>query len=730
MKYIYTIFLSTVSFLWMFLGCVEEPDMDTHLQNAKAPEVSETSLVGEVSASSFTLKARIIKENGLPIKECGVCWSTQKEVKPRDNMRKKRYIKAAKIENHNFTAIMSNLEDSTKYYVYAYAINDIDTAFSKTEGVYTTINGIGEVATLKIDSALVKATSAWVKGKVKNRGVGIEKLGFYYKKKGQDGNAEPSDQDSVIVYNGEDLASVDTFSCQIANLESETWYYVRAFAKNRFGEFAFNVDSFKTTDGKPLVGKLNLIKESTTFTSADLSACVMNEGDAPVTLYGFCWSIEEKPTIKSDTIVCTTLTGDGKFTGRIHGLEPAKKYYARAYAMNKFGLVYSEEEVTISTKSDKPNIITFPITPDSIKNDGTVHIGGELQNGGNSAATKWGICWSSSNKEPSIEDEHITVDDTLFVYALSSLKGSTVYYARAYATNENGLTGYGEVKSFTTPHIFESKSFYPGAERVFSAGFVLNNLIYIVGGDLGGERTNEMFGYNVQADEWIPMTGSINAYSQMSAVVYENQAYLLGGIGKQTIGANCQVYNSNSNYWSEVTPLPEGRFGSLSFVYRNSLYLLGGSDGSNNREEILCYDPNGNWDTIAKFPVSQRGGIVQVVDDVVYAGLGVGNSGMNTGFWKSSSDSLKIWDPISIPDKIREISSSVYDEKRNSFFMVDVNGKIWEYNLTSSEWTAHSLLGYRMNNYQMFILDGIIYILGQDLYYDNKFVTYNPIWDN
>ena len=62
-------------------------------------------------------------------------------------MRNKRYTKADKIENHNFTATISNLEDSTKYYVYAYAINDIDTAFSKTEGAYTTINGIGEVAT-------------------------------------------------------------------------------------------------------------------------------------------------------------------------------------------------------------------------------------------------------------------------------------------------------------------------------------------------------------------------------------------------------------------------------------------------------------------------------------------------------------------------------------------------------------------------------------------------------
>lgn len=185
MKYIYSIFLSVVSFLWILSGCVEDPDMDTRLQNAKAPEVSETSMEGEACASSITLKAQIMKENGLPIKECGVCWSTQKGTEPLDNMRNKRYTKADKIENHNFTATMSNLEDSTKYYVYAYAINDVDTAFSKTEGAYTTINGIGEVATLDVDSATVKATSTWVKGKVKNRGVGIEKLGFYYKKKEQ-----------------------------------------------------------------------------------------------------------------------------------------------------------------------------------------------------------------------------------------------------------------------------------------------------------------------------------------------------------------------------------------------------------------------------------------------------------------------------------------------------------------------------------------------------------------
>ena len=53
MKYIYSIFLSVVSFLWILSGCVEDPDMDTRLQNAKAPEVSETSMEGEACASSM-----------------------------------------------------------------------------------------------------------------------------------------------------------------------------------------------------------------------------------------------------------------------------------------------------------------------------------------------------------------------------------------------------------------------------------------------------------------------------------------------------------------------------------------------------------------------------------------------------------------------------------------------------------------------------------------------------
>ena len=309
MKQIYVIVLGIISFIGLLPGCVDDPEMDTRLQNAKAPEVSETTLEGEIGASSITLTAQIMQENGLPVTECGVCWSVQEQTQPIDNMRSSRFVKADRIEGHTFAATMSNLEDSTRYYVYAYAINDVDTAFSETEKVYTTIEGIGEVVTLAIDSTEVNATSALVKGEIKNRGVGITEMGFYYQKKeNETGVPELSEQDSIVRYTG-DLATIDTFSCRLTDLEPETWYYVRAFAKNQFGEFAFNVDSFRTTDGKPMVGNLRLIADSTTFTTADLSAYLLQEGDAEVSAYGFCWSEEEMPTMETDadTIICNNV---------------------------------------------------------------------------------------------------------------------------------------------------------------------------------------------------------------------------------------------------------------------------------------------------------------------------------------------------------------------------------------------------------------------------------------
>lgn len=62
-----------------------------------------------------------------------------------------------------------------------------------------------------------------------------------------------------------------------------------------------------------------------------------------------------------------------------------------------------------------------------------------------------GVCWSATNKTPSIADSKST--DTVggrWVSKLTGLTPSTTYYLRAYVTGVSGSTDYGDVVTFTT----------------------------------------------------------------------------------------------------------------------------------------------------------------------------------------------------------------------------------------------------------------------------------------
>lgn len=723
MKHIYLI-LPVLLFFSLFTSCLDDPDMDTRLQNAKKPEVSQVEKV-DVFASTIKLKASILKEHGSPIQECGVCWGEDETTLPIEHIRNNRKAKADKIEGKNFTATISNLKDSTKYYIYAYAINEIDTAFSGYLAC-TTIKGVGEVSTLPLDSSKVKATSAWLKGLVKSRGEGIEKLGFYF----SETNREPcSELDSIVYYGGTDFATVDTFSCQITNLKPEKLYYVRAFAKNHFGEFSFNVDSFRTTDGKPRV--LNIAIDSTSFTSADLSAILSEEGDSPIKTFGFCWSVNEKePTIKggADTIICTKLTHQ-KFNGRIRNLESSKTYYARAYATNDFGTSYSAVTVQISTKSKEPNLSTFPLEEGALK-DGTATVGGKLLNGGESEAVEWGICWSGTNKVPTIKDFHQASPDSLFTYTIPNLTGASTYYYRAYATNKSGLTGYGSVQQFRTPNIFEDVPLNGMSNRMYSAAFTIEDIAYIVGGDQGPTRSDELLSYSVGNGKWNPLTAYPQASGRMAACVHGNFAYIMGGLSQPDELNLFQAYDVSVNRWIDLgVPNWNPRYDAVGFAYRDSIYLLGGEWQSKKSSELWRYDiTNKLWKKITdKFPVAQERGIALVADNKVYAGLGNGAEGK---LWYAS-DSLTTWTLVSSskPD-LGIVTSAVYlkNDSWNSFFMINTLGKIWEYQLSNAKWIEHKAFPIS-TNYHMFILQDKIYILGQNLYSDSYFKSYDPIWD-
>jgi uncharacterized protein (TIGR02145 family) len=105
-------------------------------------------------------------------------------------------------------------------------------------------------------------------------------------------------------------------------------------------------------------------------------------------------------------------------------------------------------------KKDKAPAITVPeLTTTAISSitSNTAMSGGTITSNGGETITVSGICWSTTNQNPTISDD-TTKSNTAsgsFTAMLTGLNSSSTYYVRAYAINRIG-TGYGNAVTFTT----------------------------------------------------------------------------------------------------------------------------------------------------------------------------------------------------------------------------------------------------------------------------------------
>jgi sugar lactone lactonase YvrE len=101
-----------------------------------------------------------------------------------------------------------------------------------------------------------------------------------------------------------------------------------------------------------------------------------------------------------------------------------------------------------SVTVDLPQLVTNDVIIDPTAT--IAWTGGLITN--NVAVSAYGICYSTTNSEPTIADSKTSDNVNVFSYSskLNGLALNTVYYIRAYATNSVGNTGYGNVIQFKT----------------------------------------------------------------------------------------------------------------------------------------------------------------------------------------------------------------------------------------------------------------------------------------
>ena len=209
-------------------------------------------------------------------------------------------------------------------------------------------------------------------------------------------------------------SGVGSFSSSITGLEPNTTYFVRAYATNSEGTSYGKAITFKTLEAIELPTLTTTEVAEITLTTAVSGGNISDDGGAPVTARGVCWSTNETPTIADSKT--EDGEGIGDFTSSITELEAGTTYYVRAYATNSEGTSYGDE--TSFTTLDLPTLTTAEVA--EITQNSAIS-GGNITDDGGASVTVRGVCWSKE-EAPTINDNK-TEDGTNTGSFISNIAG-------------------------------------------------------------------------------------------------------------------------------------------------------------------------------------------------------------------------------------------------------------------------------------------------------------------
>jgi phosphodiesterase/alkaline phosphatase D-like protein len=374
-------------------GTTNGTDMIFTTNAANTPTVT-TANVTNITAVSATSGGNVTDEGGAPVTARGVCWSTAPSPTTADNLTIDGSGAGA------FTSNLTGLSEVTAYYVRAYATNIYGTVYGNEVLFITPAGNLPTVTTANVTN--ITAVSAESGGNVTDDG------GAPVTARGVCWSTAPNP--TIANNRTSDSTGPGTFTSYLINLTENTTYYVRAYATNLFGTGYGSELQFTTNAGSaPTVTTANVT--DITATSAKGGGNITDEGNAPVTARGVCWSTVSSPTIADNTT--SNGTGPGAFTSSLTGLTPNTTYYIRAYATNLYGTSYGGERQFITGSGSAVVSVNITEPGDGDVVSGTVTIAASASvNSASTAAVDHVTALSIAKVEFYIDDSLIAEDTT------------------------------------------------------------------------------------------------------------------------------------------------------------------------------------------------------------------------------------------------------------------------------------------------------------------------------
>ena len=379
------------------------------------------------------------------------------------------------------------------------------------------------------------------------------------------------------------------YHANIVDLEDNTIYYIRYSASNRYSNGTTKkISSIKTL--VPSVPKIQILSITNVLDkSADVLFDLKFDGGASITQLGICWGTSNNPSIDSDSFVEAK---DNKTMVSLSSLQENTTYYVRAYAVNKKGIGYSEQEISFTTLT-LPVVQTNEVTDIQLT---TALLNGNLIFNGNDTATILGFCWGET-PQPTISNnqKQVTTSSNNFAYQLSNLKDETKYYVRAYAKNKIGVS-YGEEKSFTTTSAIKPTLTTASATNISYTSVTIGGNVINDGGTSVTER-GVVYSTNqnpTTSDSKVTSGNGIGSFTCNITNLQENTKYYVRAYAINKKGTS---YGPQSSFTTKAYSLPIVTTSSATNISYTSATVGGNvtSDGGANvTERGVVYSTNQN----------------------------------------------------------------------------------------------------------------------------------------
>jgi hypothetical protein len=281
-----------------------------------------------ITGSGATFNGTIVNM-GIPVyTERGFVYANSRGATLSDNIEKITVSGIAEVGK--FSTTVSGLSSNVTYYVRAYATNEEGIAYGD-DMEFKTLAGAPSVSTQ--DATSVDKTSATINGTIISVGnPAYTERGFCYSKT----NVMPAIIDIIAPSSGTGVTG--SFSADLTQLEENTTYYVRAYARTNDGDPAYGtVKTFKTAQSA-MITVSTQDATSVDKTSATVNGTIISAGDPAYTERGFCYSKTNAMPAITDIIAPNSGAGvTGAFSADLTQLEENTTYYVRAYARTNEG---------------------------------------------------------------------------------------------------------------------------------------------------------------------------------------------------------------------------------------------------------------------------------------------------------------------------------------------------------------------------------------------------------